>query len=340
MISRDWCKPAVIVLLLWSSLAQAVEVPDLYSAEAVVTDRSEEQRDEAFRTALAAVMVKVAGSREVLGDSRAQEVLDGASGLLQQYRYTADGTIWAAFDSESLVTAMRAAGLPVWGRDRPAVLLWLAVDWGGGRRGIVTADQDTELRRSIERVAASRGLPLVLPLFDSTDREQMSFSDLWGGFSDKIAAASTRYGPGAVLIGRASRGAGSRLFVRWELQLGDLAEQWEDGLSPGIHRAATSLAERFATRGGVSATATVVAVSGIHSLDDYARVLSYLERQSLVSGVQVSKLSGDTVVFSLQVQGDATRLFRVVDLDDMLEPHEPNPDQRISDVATYFRTVR
>lgn len=300
--------------------APAVEVADLYAAAIAVPDRDEETRLAAFRDALAAVMVKVSGNRRIAGEPAAFEVLEQAPLFVQQYRYTDEDELWAGFDGAALERVMRGAGLPVWGRDRPGVLLWLAVDWGGGSRGVVSAADDNELRRAIEAVAASRGLPLVLPLFDSTDREQMTFSDLWGGFTDKIDAASARYGAAVRLIGRASRGAGSRLFVRWELDLGGVVETWQGGLSDGLHRAADEIAARFAARGSGLATRTLIAVSGIGSLADYGRASSYLEGLSIVSGLAVDRVTADTVVFGLELRGDPGQLVRVVDLGRVLEP--------------------
>ena len=295
-------------------------MPDLYSAAVPVTDRSEEVRLRAYRNCLAAVLVKVTGNRNVASSPQTLDVLELAPALIQQYRYTQDRKLWAAFDGAAVERAAREAGLPVWGNDRPPLLTWLAVDWGGGSRGLVTAGEDTDLRRSIERVAASRGLALIWPLFDSTDRAAMSFSDLWGGFSDKIDAASARYGASGVLIGRASRGSGERLFVRWSLDMGELHEEWRGGLSAGIHQVADRLGQRFAVSNQGSSQGTAIAVSGLDSLRGYARVAGYLEGLSLVRHVSIQRVAGDTVIFDLELQGDASRLPRIIDLGRTLRP--------------------
>ena len=205
---------------------------------------------------------------------------------------------------------------------------------------MVSADQDTELRRAIEAVAESRGLPLILPLFDSTDRARMSFSDLWGGFSDNIEDASERYAPGATLVGRASRGAGSRLFVRWELSLGGVSETWQGGLSAGLHRASDRIGERFASRGTALTTLVRLAVSGIGSLPDYARVSSYLEKLAVVRRLSVDRLAGDTIVFGVELQGEPGQLLRILDVNDLLRPHEPTADQALLAEAIHYRYER
>ncbi|NNM20365.1 MAG: DUF2066 domain-containing protein [Gammaproteobacteria bacterium] len=309
-----------VLALCAGMVAGAAPVPDLYTATVPVPDRSEEAREQAFRDGLAAVLVKVTGDRGVAGSPATLELLEQARALLQQYRYVEDSKMYTAFDGAAVERLARNAGLPVWGNDRPPLLTWLAVDWGSGSRGLITAGEETNLRRSIERVASSRGLVLVWPLFDSTDRAAMSFSDLWGGFSEKIKAASLRYDAAGVLVGRASRGSGSRLNVRWSLDMGGLQEEWRGGLSAGIHRVADQLGKRFAASDLGLAGGTAIAVSGLHSLRDYARVSDYLDGLSLVRHVGVRRIAGDTVVYDLQLQGDPARLPRVIDLNDLLQP--------------------
>ncbi|MBT8131026.1 MAG: DUF2066 domain-containing protein [Gammaproteobacteria bacterium] len=208
---------------------------------------------------------------------------------------------------------LRNKGLPVWGSDRPPILVWLAVDWGGGSRGLITAGEETDLRRSIERVADSRGLVLVWPLFDSTDRSAMSFSDLWGGFTQKINAASARYDVSGVLVGRATRGS-TRLQVRWSLDMGGLIDEWRGGLTPGLHQVADTLARRFAVRDSGQSEGVTIAIVGINSLADYARVSDYLENLGLVRHLGVRRVSGSTILFDLELQGDASRLPRILEL--------------------------
>ena len=51
-------------------------------------------------------------------------------------------------------------------------------------------------------IAEKRGLPLAFPLLDTEDLQSVTFSDIWGGFDERIIAASKRYGANSILIGR------------------------------------------------------------------------------------------------------------------------------------------
>ncbi|MBT8131025.1 MAG: DUF2066 domain-containing protein [Gammaproteobacteria bacterium] len=92
--------PHIMMLIVFavSGLADAANVPGLYSATVPVADRSEEARLQAYQDSLAAVLVKVTGDRNISSDPEFLPLLETAPVLLQQYRYTADDELWAAFD--------------------------------------------------------------------------------------------------------------------------------------------------------------------------------------------------------------------------------------------------
>jgi hypothetical protein len=102
--------------------------------------------------------------------------------------------------------------------------------------------------------------------------------------------------------------------------MGELSEEWRGGLSEGIHQVADRLGQRFAVRDSGTASRTVVAVTGIDSLGDYARVYDYLEGLSLVRHIGIQRIAGNTMVFHLQLQGDAGRLPGIIDLNSTLRP--------------------
>ena len=313
---------ATLALVLTAAGASAAVVPDLYSATAPVIDRSDEAREDAFQTALAQVLVRVTGLRWAAADPAALEVLERAGELVQQYRYTDESELVVGFDGEALERALIGTGLPVWGANRPVVLVWLAVDWGGGQRELVGSDTETEddIRGAIEMAAYERGIPLVWPLLDTVDLEALTFTDVWGGFENKIEAASGRYEADAVLVGRASRGAGSRYYVRWQLRIGELRQEWRGSLDDGIEVMADRMSQQLAVRaGGEGGRATVVAISGIDNLRAYARVTSYLEQLNLVRSVGVDRVEGDVVVFRVGLLGDPARLTRIIGLGSTLQ---------------------
>lgn len=77
------------------------------------------------------------------------------------------------------------------------------------------------------------------------------------------------------------------------------------------------------TAGLVSATATEtleLRVAAIAGFDDYAALLQYLQRLTLLKAVQPAAIAGDEVALQLQVQGGAEALARQFALDGRLVP--------------------
>ena len=108
-------------------------------------------------------------TRDTATDPRVAEHLVNPGAYVQQTGYTEQGLLLVGFDTNALRTWLLARGLSVWGDDRPAVMLWLAVDLEGGNRSIVGADDESGVQSALVSVAAERGLPLQLPLLDAQD---------------------------------------------------------------------------------------------------------------------------------------------------------------------------
>src|SRR5690606_41001353 len=113
-------------------------------------------------------------------------------------------TLWAQFDGVSLSRALRQAGLPDWGTERPDVLVWLAVD-DGGDRYLVSESGGQHIAPLVRQAARRRGLPVTLPLLDVEDQRALLFSDVWGGFFGRVETASQRYQPQVILTGKLQR---------------------------------------------------------------------------------------------------------------------------------------
>jgi len=324
---------AGMVLLLAAAPLQADRVDGLYEAEGAF----EEDRADGFVDALRQVLVRITGRRDIASREEARAVLENAQGFAQQFRQPAPGSLWVAFDGAALERELGQRGLPVWGPDRPATLLWVAVDAGGGRRFVLSSGAEsraeTRLRDTLRAAAARRGIPVMFPLMDAEDRSRASFAEVWGGFEDSILAASARYGADAVLVGRMS--AGDPAFVRWTLLDENGSQRWSGGLEESIDRVADQFAARFAVLSSGGDATVNLAVAGIASVDDYARVLRFLERLTAVDSCVVERVEGDEVLFRLTLRGDSAALQEAIGLGRLLDrvpatPGDPGLRYRVS----------
>lgn len=336
----------VFCLFLAPHFLFADTVPGLYEAEVLVVDQELEERSKAFRSALDEVLVRVSGRGTVGSLAVLEDVMQNASRYVQQYRYRtvptnpeaaeAQGQIlWVRFDEDAVNEVLRANNLPVWGRTRPAVLVWLVIDYRG-RRELVSNSMDHSARISIEAHARQRGLPLRLPLLDLADRSSLRVGEVWANFEDPIMKASQRYQPGAVLVGRAYRSNSGIWNTRWTLYLEGRRQDWDfqgsdlaGALVPGIDYTTDALSRRFAQVGNIQASYTVlIKIKDINGLENYARAVKYLTSLSDVAKVQTYQVEVNSVTFELTARSGRLGVAQAVSLGHTLVPELSDPSPK------------
>ncbi|MCZ0952576.1 MAG: DUF2066 domain-containing protein [Rhodospirillaceae bacterium] len=242
------------------------------------------------------------------------------------------------FDSLGLQQALTARNQPLWGEERPLTLLWVAIDGGPGERGILAASPSpvpgsetveaaaAALREELLAAANQRGLPISLPLMDVQDLNSVNFIDVWGNFSERLNNASERYAPDAVLSGRIRLGEEGIETAQWTLlRGGNLRTLPGVAVRSGLDDLADLYALEFSGIGG--ATSTRLVVSGIESLDDYGRVMSYLESLSVLQSVQLEQLVDTEMTLRVEARGGALVLNRVLALGDVLSRSSAGGDE-------------
>lgn len=276
--------------------ASAVPVGDLYETDQPVLNNA---RDAAFVEALKTVVVRVSGQRDA--PARLGSVLNDPRKYVQRFGFTADNVLQVGFDSVSVDKMLQEAGLPIWGRERPAILVLLNVIDPSGYSYWISGDQPNTQKDLLEKVARERGLPLKWPAVAPQGLDETT-----------ALQEAERYGANAALLGRSQGGA-----VRWTVVSSEGSSQASGGMDEGVHLAADTFARVFAASGS-SLGNVVVEVSGIGDLDAYASTLNYLEGMTLVRAVALEQVAGDTMRFKLAVRGDAATLRRAIALDSRL----------------------
>jgi hypothetical protein len=177
-------------------------------------------------------------------------------------------------------------------------------------------EQLTVLRTELFAVADERGLPIALPLLDLEDLNAVSFTDVWGGFEDRVAAASARYRADAILVGRVLPALGGS-EIQW-LLLQDGVRRPIEGAAvrDGLDAVADLYAAELSVTGG--ARTTRLTVLDVETPAEYGRVMSYLEGLSVLQTVDVESLERGVLSLRVAARGDARVLERVLSLGGVL----------------------
>ncbi|MEM7708325.1 MAG: DUF2066 domain-containing protein [Pseudomonadota bacterium] len=210
------------------------------------------------------------------------------------------------FDSTLTNDRLRDLGLPVWPLERPATLVWVAVERDGQRDLLGLADSDGVLLDMMVEDAAAVGVPLLLPLMDLQDQQLASISDVWGGFADQLRPASERYGARQLLLGR-SYLSGGTWTTRWLLSGMARSQRWEtrgttleSTLSAGMGRLAAAMAAEAAIRPDeFSGRLLRIRVHGVSSARGYGTVMQYLTGLSVVDRLEPVSVFGEYLDLNL-----------------------------------------
>ena len=322
----------LLILNVFTSPVWAVEVADLYESEMAVSGQGRTERHKAVRMAFAEVLIKISGNEQVALLPGIPELLGRSIKFLEQYRYRTEAAkadarvgsesqqwLWMRFNQAGLDKALREIAVPIWGHTRPNTLLWLAVEQAG-QRSLHGGGVDSKLLDNINLQAKRRGIPLVLPLLDLEDQQQINATDVWSNFQDNILKASKRYPTEAILVGRLLNLGRGRWQARWNLNLGGQLYDWthtglfESALSYGIEGTASVLASKFVRVPDNKSEDLRVLIKDIRNLADFARSERYLSALNGVIKVHAAQLDSDRILFSLKTRGDRQALLEAVRL--------------------------
>ena len=290
------------------------------------------------RFAMGELLIRITGQRDAATNPALLDLVRDAGRYVVQRGNPDRENLLIVFDSLGLQQALTARNQPVWGEERPLTLLWVAIDGGPGERGILAASPSpvpssetveaaaAALRVELLAAANQRGLPISLPLMDVQDLNAVDFIDVWGNFSERLDRASQRYAPDAVLSGRIRLGEEGIETAQWTLlRGGSLRPLPGVAVRSGLDHLADLYAVEFSGIGG--ATSARLMVSGIQSLDDYGRVMSYLESLSVLQSVQLEQLVDTEMTLRVEARGGALVLNRVLALGDVLSRSPAGGDE-------------
>ncbi|MGM0449997.1 MAG: DUF2066 domain-containing protein [Pseudomonadota bacterium] len=363
-----------LLLAALAGPAQAVVVDRLYEAVVPVDDTGEDARDEAFREALRQVLLRLTGNRESVRElvppvsddddegADDSELSGRAARFIDAFSYRRDDDdqleLHATLSASALGRELADREIPVWGANRPRLLVWFVVDDRGERElihrentlppfladpmepldGPAIAAEKGPWKEPLSAASRRRGLPVALPFNDEQDRSRVSISEIWGLFPERIRNASERYEHDRLAVVRVNRlGGGWR--ARWHL--------WRDGsvVADGTMREddrasvvdslvdawADRLASNFAValeKGDGLRSARMV-VSGVDSLKSYAAVRQSLSSLEPFRSVQVSAVNQNRLTLGLAFNGDLPLLRDYIALDERLELMGGPPDGAI-----------
>lgn len=327
--TRGKCIAALGRLLLLALLPAAIvpavagqtRVVDLYSAEVAVASRAAAERRKAAASGLQIVYNRITGSALAVSEyPELRNSLARAERMVSGYQYqqgsgddaAAPLVLQFSFAAEAVGAALDRAGAPQWSARRPLAELWL-VEQQGNQKRFVTARSNPELYSALVDEARKFGIPISLPAAEGDQR--LSSRRAWQQNDSDVIEAATRGGAGIALVGRVASG-GSGWRGQWKIYSnGEIRSRRIDAASAsevasaGLAPLASSLAQRFAVRGGAAQIASgyTLTVEGLRNERDYLSLVAALQDIAGIKDLQLLEISDDRCRFSFAFNGPPDR---------------------------------
>jgi hypothetical protein len=282
-----------VVLLLGLALLSPLHAQSAspYSVVVPVADTSDGQRDQAFSTALAQVLTRVAGGQDLRSNPGYADALGKASSLAQKFQYQRAPTgmvLQVDFEAGAVRRLIAKLGVASAGIKPPVLLL---VQGSDGKL------LDQQALTPLASAAAARGTSVVYPdASDGIDPAKAATAD-----PATLAAINQHYHTGLVLLGKLHAGGSD-----WTLVSGGQAQNWsgqgatEDML---FGDAGNNLVDRLGKQLNVVGSGSSEGklwVSGLQSAMDYANLMATLRADPTVKQVSTLGAQNDGVLLDVK----------------------------------------
>jgi len=230
----------LIFALLLSMRLSAVEVSGLYLSELVANSQSAQDRTQAIKQALYAVLDRILVSDDISKIPVVQEMLSSAQNYVKQFQYAliaADETaetdarlIRVQFDEDQMLEVLRKSQVGIWSEIRPETLLWLVVEQDGNRQ-FYNADAMPDIESALALASKIKGVPIIYPMQDLEEQQKISVSEVLGADSRNLLAVSARYEVTSIMAGRIVK-KGDCWQGEWAFYFDGKIKQWNGACQP------------------------------------------------------------------------------------------------------------
>ncbi|MCG9746355.1 MULTISPECIES: DUF2066 domain-containing protein [Shewanella] len=317
----------------------AVEVTELDRSAIKIADRSQQVKNQALRQAMEEVVLKNTGDRMALSEPLVAQAIAQPTAYIRQFGYLEQGGeqyLQASFDHSKIISLLREAKLPVWGKQRPLTLLWLAQE-NEGKRELLNDASMLESRSQIANLSQTRGVPMLLPMMDLDDAMAISVTDVRGMFADTVAKASQRYGSDYFAMVSLDTLPDELVNIQLALYptssdqplfnpLSTLSTQVK-GMDVAVSEIFGAISQYYVARYAIAdsgeANSTRLTFVEITDRQQLLDIEKYLHQLSAVKSVSLTKVQGISAEFSLELFGSEEDLYRLISLEPKIRSMEP-----------------
>lgn len=230
----------LIMALLLAFNVSAIELAGLYEVELVAKSDAAEDREQAMKQALYAVLNRVVVSDDIAQLSIVQAMLKKPISYVKQFQYVAmteqtfndqnARLLKIEFDEEQILNTLQQSQIAMWDEMRPQTLIWLVVE-ADGQQQVYNPETYPEFEMAFNLAGKVKGLPILFPLFDLDEQQAVPISSVLNVDTAKLLAASARYEVNSVLAATITR-HDDCWQGNWSLLFDGKVKQWSGLCQP------------------------------------------------------------------------------------------------------------
>lgn len=322
-----------IIALFAASFVYAVHVNSVYTADMLVPSQSTDDRLAAEGPALEQVLVKLSGDTNVVNNPAVEARLKNADKLVQEFSYSPSPdtpktpyVLHVVFDTEAVNHILRDGDIATWGENRPLILAWISYEPPNKVAEIVDADTEPHILSLLKKHADQRGIPLITPMMDISDMNQVGVNDIVTMAVPTLQNVSKRYGNDALLIARILKNTDgyeiqSKLIKdtkewSWNIK----GKSVDDVITQLMNDITNTLAGQYASVVSDNVqTQFTLKITGISQQSDLAEVMNYLKHLAPVADVEPLDISDNEVLLTVSLRGSQDAFIQAVAGEDKLQ---------------------
>jgi uncharacterized protein len=297
---------SLVLVLLPLSFAFAVKVSSLYEADILVPAQTDDLKAQAIQDGLLQVLMKLSCKADIEQNPLIQEGLTRANYYVQDLRYLPSSTssfqyrLRIRYDASDVQRLLRNSGVLYWEETRPLILVWLAVTTPQNETEIISDEIPDNIFPMMKAISKKYALPLIFPVMDVSDVDQVSSSDIISMSIPLLKDAGKRYAADALLIGHIVENT-TGFASNWALILKDTQWKWviadkskEVIMVSTLNRVSELLAKNHVAKKEIRPRKWMtLEISLIADHEHLVKLLQYLKQLHSLNQVQLSRYSGD-----------------------------------------------
>ena len=310
----------------------AGNVTTLYNVDILVSDESVETRNLAFDQGLDEIFIRISGNSIVM-DSLKRPT---ASRYVKQFSYEPVAEPDTNSEEEPLTHILKLQynghamekylldnSLPVWGKYRSDVVVWVVVR-DGKNEYVLKSDDQSMVKTAINKALTRRGIPERWPIYDAKDKKILSVADIRGGFKEPVVDASRRYSKGPALTGSIIWN-GKQWQSSWGLMVNQEDRHWSVDaadynqlIENAIDQAGDVLGSVYAIHhnAGDQRFVTIqVEMQSVGSIEKYRYIENYLANLNIVAHSRPLKVDAQSAVFEVTLTSTEDDFLNVIKSD-------------------------